>query len=119
MPTVQTMVANKVTKNLNERYGTDINIERLGLDWKGNVDIRGVYIADHHKDTLIYSEKVNTNILNFGALFNGNLHFGHLELKNTKLYIKTYLGEVSDNLSIFAAKIQARNTRRIFRTLFA
>lgn len=106
LPTVQTMVANKVTKNLNERYGTDINIERLGLDWKGNVDIRGVYIADHHKDTLIYSEKVNTNILNFGALFNGNLHFGHLELKNTKLYIKTYLGEVSDNLSIFAAKFK-------------
>ena len=32
----------------------DINISRLGLNWKGELDIRDVYIEDHHSDTLIY-----------------------------------------------------------------
>src|SRR5690554_5555233 len=102
IPAVQTKIANIVTKKLNQSYGTDINIERLGLDWNGNLDIRGVYIADHHQDTLIYSEQITTSIQNFKALTQGNLVFGKLNLKNTKLYIKTYRSETTDNLSLFA-----------------
>ena len=37
-----------------------VQIDRLGLNWKGEVDIRGVYIEDHHGDTLIYSEEIQT-----------------------------------------------------------
>lgn len=106
IPAVQTKIANIVTKKLNQNYGTDINIERLGLDWKGNLDIRGVYIADHHQDTLIYSDQITTSIQNFKALTQGNLDFGKLYLKNTKLYIKTYRSETTDNLSLFAEKFK-------------
>ncbi|MGK0175407.1 MAG: hypothetical protein ACI9AT_001794, partial [Ulvibacter sp.] len=70
MPSVQTKIAKKVTMYLNESYGTEINIERLGLNWKGQVDIREVYIADHHKDTLIYAQEVQTDVLNFRNILN-------------------------------------------------
>ncbi|WGF91963.1 translocation/assembly module TamB domain-containing protein [Aequorivita marisscotiae] len=104
IPAVQTKVAKKVTDNLNQTYGTDIHIERLGLNWKGEVDIREVFIADHHNDTLIYSKEVQTNIVNFQNLINGDLGFGDIALNHAKLYVKTYKNEETDNLSIFADK---------------
>lgn len=104
IPSVQTWVAKKVTTNLNETYGTDINIKRLGLNWKGEVDIREVFIADHHQDTLIYSKEVQTNIISFQNLIRGKLGFGKIALQKAKLYVKTYKGEETDNLSIFAKK---------------
>src|SRR5690606_19895983 len=94
----------KVTTNLNETYGTDIQIERLGLNWKGEVDIREVLIEDHHADTLIYSKELQTNILNFQNLIKGDLGFGSITLDRAKLYVKTYKDEETDNLSIFAKK---------------
>lgn len=104
IPLVQTWAAKKATTELNETYGTDINIKRLGLNWKGEVDIREVYIADHHKDTLIYSRELQTNILSFNQLIQGKLGFGKIKLDNAKLYVKTYKDEETDNLSIFAEK---------------
>nr|WP_262913910.1 translocation/assembly module TamB [Aequorivita vitellina] len=104
IPAVQTKVAKKVTDDLNETYGTNININRLGLNWKGEVDIREVYIADHHNDTLIYSKEVQTNIISLQNLINGDLGFGDIVLNNAKLYVKTYKDEETDNLSIFAEK---------------
>lgn len=104
IPAVQTWAAKKVTTNLNETYGTDIQIKRLGLNWKGEVDIREVFIADHHKDTLIYSKEVQTNIISFQNLIKGDLGFGNIALDYAKLYIKTYKDEETDNLSIFAKK---------------
>lgn len=106
IPSVQTWAAKKVTTELNETYGTDINIKRLGLNWKGEVDIREVFIADHHKDTLIYSQELQTNIVNFGQLIQGKLGFGKIVMDHAKLYVKTYKDEATDNLSIFAQKFE-------------
>ncbi len=104
IPSVQTYVAKEVTKNLNETYGTNITVDRLGLNWKGEVDIREVYIEDHRNDTLIYADVVQTNILNFQNLLKGDLGFGDLHFGNAKLYVITYEGEETDNLSLFAEK---------------
>ncbi len=95
---------------MNETYGTDIQIERMGLNWKGEVDIRNVFIKDHHQDTLIYSEFLNTNILSIKKLIDGNLDFGFVEMENTKLLVKTYQGEVDDNLYIFTEKFNNGDT---------
>ena len=104
IPKVQTYIAKKVTTNLNETYGTDINIHRIGLNWKAEVDIREVYIADHHKDTLIYVKQLQTNILSIRNLINGDLDFGEISLYNAKLYVKTYKDEPDDNLYVFSEK---------------
>ena len=104
VPSVQTWAAQKVTDNLNETYGTDIHIKRIGLNWKAEVDIRDIFIADHHKDTLIFSHELQTNILSFRKLINGDLGFGDIALNRAKLYVKTYKGEDTDNLSIFTQK---------------
>lgn len=112
-------MANKVTTNLNETYGTDINIERLGLNWKGEVDIRGVYIADHHHDTLIYTKELQTNILSLQNLIKGNLGFGDITLNHALLQVKTYKGEENDNLSIFSQKFNTGKKSKSPFLLFA
>ncbi|WP_229792596.1 translocation/assembly module TamB domain-containing protein [Ulvibacter litoralis] len=104
IPSVQTKVALRVTDYLNESYGTDINIHRLGLNWKGEVDIREVYIADHHQDTLIFAEQVQTNILNFKNLLTSELDFGSTILSNATLNFVHYKDEPSDNLTLFSEK---------------
>jgi hypothetical protein len=107
LPAVQTYIAKKVTTKLNENFGTSINISRLGLNWKGEVDIREVYIEDHHSDTLIYVKTLKTNLLSVKNILEGNLYFGFIELNKAKFYIKTYKGEKSDNVSIFANKFNS------------
>ncbi|WP_415374628.1 translocation/assembly module TamB domain-containing protein [Patiriisocius sp. Uisw_017] len=104
MPSVQAIVAKHVTDSLNETYGVDISIDRLGLNWRGDLDVRGVYIADHHRDTLIYAEEVQTNITSIGKLIKGDLGFGYIDLTKAKFYVKNYKNEESDNLTIFADK---------------
>lgn len=103
-PSVQTYVAKKVTENINERYDTDINVERLGINRKGEVTLKGVFIADHHKDTLIFAREVNTTILSLRNLLKTNLNFGDLSLDDAVLNVKTYKGEEMDNLSVFTQK---------------
>jgi len=110
-PSIQTRVAQQVTKNINKTYDTDINIEKLGLNWKGEVTLKNVFIADHHQDTLIYSKDVTTTILNFRNLINTNLNFGGLNLNDVRLYINTYEGESTDNLSIFSKKFAPETPR--------
>jgi len=104
IPAVQTNVAQRVTKNLNETYGTHIHIKRLGLNWRGEVDIRDVYIEDHHNDTLIYASELQTNIINFQNLIQGDLGFGTIKLSDAKLNVTTYEGEETDNLYLFSQK---------------
>lgn len=104
IPSVQTYIAKKVTTNLNETYCTDINIHRIGLNLKAEVDIRDVYIADHHKDTLIYVNQLQTNILSIRNLIDGDLNFGKISLNNARLYVKKYKDEPDDNLFVFSEK---------------
>jgi hypothetical protein len=113
IPAVQTSIAKKVTTYLNESYGTDINIARIGLNWKAEVDIRGVYIADHHKDTLIFAKQLQTNILSVKKLIDGDLDFGHVNLSDAIFYIKVYKDEVDDNLFVFTEKFDTGITTEV------
>ncbi|MBT3588293.1 MAG: hypothetical protein HN507_06535, partial [Flavobacteriaceae bacterium] len=107
LPVVQTYIAKKVTTKLNKNFDTSINISRLGLNWKGEIDIKDVYIEDHHSDTLIYVKTLNTDLLSLKNLVEGDLYFGFIELNKAKFYIKTYKDEKSDNVSIFANKFNS------------
>lgn len=106
IPAVQTWVAAKASKDLKENLGVDIQINRLGLNWRGEVDIRDLYIADHHNDTLIYGKELKTNVRGLRNILNGSLQLRFIDLEGAKFYLKTYKGEDSDNLSVFIAKLE-------------
>ncbi|MDG1730067.1 MAG: translocation/assembly module TamB domain-containing protein [Algibacter sp.] len=111
IPFVQTTVGKRVTKMLNDDFKTNINIDRVSLQFNGDVEIKNIYIEDYKKDTLISIAELNTSILNFGNLFQGKLVFGDIDIENLLFHIKTYEGATDTNLDIFVDRFEDDNPR--------
>ncbi len=109
IPAVQTSLGNYVTKRLNEDFGTNINIGRVGLQFNGDVELKEIYIEDYRKDTLIAIQELNTSILNFKNLSDGKLNFGDIDIMDLIFNVKTYEGETDTNLDIFVARFDEDN----------
>jgi len=103
-PFVQTKLGNYATNFLQEEFDVSIRIQKVDLSLFGNVKFKKVFIQDHHLDTLILAENINSSLLSFVNIANNKLEFNHIELNEFALYIKTYQGEDDDGLSIFIDK---------------
>ncbi|OIQ28600.1 MAG: N-acetyl-gamma-glutamyl-phosphate reductase [Bacteroidetes bacterium MedPE-SWsnd-G2] len=103
IPAVQTGLGKYATDRLNKDFNTNININKLGLQLNGDVKVEQIYIEDHHQDTLIAIEKLNTSILNFKKLFESRLTFGDINIDGLVFNVKTYEGEQDANLDVFVA----------------
>ncbi|MFT4610806.1 MAG: hypothetical protein ACJA1H_000759 [Glaciecola sp.] len=118
IPTVQTGLGKYVTKRINDDYGTNINIGKVGLQFNGDVELKEVYIEDYKKDTLIAVGEINTSILNYRNVINGTLNFGDIDVMNLTFNVKTYKDETDTNLDIFVAKFDEDNPRPKKSTFF-
>lgn len=103
LPVVQTKIAHYATERINKDYGTNINIDKIAITVFGGVKIKNLLILDHHNDTLIYSKRIKTSILDVNKLINGKLLFGDLRFDTFYLQIKTYKKEKETNLDLFIA----------------
>ncbi|WP_291104285.1 MULTISPECIES: translocation/assembly module TamB domain-containing protein [unclassified Flavobacterium] len=88
---------------LNKDYKTDIKVDQVAISVFGGVKLKNVMIKDHHKDTLIFSKIIKTNVLSFKKLYNGDLLFGDIRLDGLVFNMKTYKGEKDSNLDKFIA----------------
>ncbi|HEU4495974.1 MAG TPA: translocation/assembly module TamB, partial [Flavobacterium sp.] len=101
MPFVQTKIAHYATGRINEKYGTDIQVDKVAISIFGTVKLKGILIKDHHKDTLVAAKSIKTNILSFKKLKSGDLDFGDLYADKLYFNLKTYKSEKSSNINIF------------------
>ncbi len=104
IPSVQSNLAKRITKSVNDKYGTSIYVDKLGLKWNGDLNLKGVFIKDHHQDTLIYAQSIATSVLSFNKILEENFDLGTITLTKGKFFLKKYQGEISDNISIFSKK---------------
>ncbi len=111
IPPVQTFLGKKVTKRINDDFGTHIYIDKIGLQFNGDVEIKGIYIQDYKQDTLIGAKELNTSILNFRNFYNNKLTFGDIDVQELTFNIRTYLGENRTNLDVFVARFEEDNPR--------
>ncbi len=86
---------------LRKDYKADIHVERVTISIFGGVKLREVMIKDHHKDTLIYSKIIKTNVLSFKKIYEGDLLFGEIRLDGLVFNLKTYKGEKDTNIDEF------------------
>lgn len=108
IPSVQTYIAKKATTSLNKTYGTSINVAKVHIKYNGQVALKEVYIADHHQDTLLFSQLAETSLLSISRLlFSNTMNLGAVDLDRTKFYITKYKGEENDNLYIFSHKFKS------------
>ena len=106
IPAVQTRLAKYATESLNKEFGTNISIDRVSLSlFNLNTGLKGIYVEDYKKDTLVYIHKLTTSILNLRNMSNGKMEFGDIEVDGLFFNLKTYAGETDTNLDVFVAKL--------------
>jgi hypothetical protein len=101
LPVVQTSIAKYVMTSINDDFGTDISIDEVAISPFGGVKFKNVLIRDHHQDTLIYSNRIKTSILEGKKLLDGDLIFSELHLDGVLFHLKTYKKEKLTNLDVF------------------
>ena len=112
IPAVQTKLGNYATRKINEEFKTNINIDKVSLQFNGDVELKNIYIEDYRKDTLINIAELNTSILNFKNLYKSKLVFGDIDVMNLTFNIKTYKDTKETNLDVFVAKFEDDNPRK-------
>jgi len=111
IPAVQTSLGNYVTKRINSDFKTNINVDKVSLQFNGDVELKQIYIEDYRQDTLISIAELNTSILGVRNLINGQLVFGDIDIENLNFNIKTYKDETDTNLDVFVARFDSDNPR--------
>ena len=109
LPSVQTKIAQYYTEKINKQYKTNITVEQVAITVFGSVKLKKVLIKDHHNDTLIFSNKITTSVLDSKKLLDGNLLFGTMRVDGLLLNIKTYKNEKNNNLNKFVAAFDTKN----------
>ncbi len=98
---VQTKLASYVVDLLNKDFKVNIKVDKAKITLFGSVKLQEVLIRDHHKDTLIYTKHLATNILDFKKLIDGDLIFGDVRLQKVFFNLKTYKNESLTNIDVF------------------
>lgn len=62
---VQNFLVRKITNSLSERLHTEVSIKHVDFTLFNKFTLEGTYIADQHRDTLLYAEKLTLNVSNF------------------------------------------------------
>jgi hypothetical protein len=110
IPYVQTQLGKKVTNALNKEYKTNITVGKVGVNFFGDVALKEIFIEDHHKDTLAYIGTLNTSILDFKELSEGDLFFDDIEIDELDFIIRTYKGETDTSLDVFIASFDNKDS---------
>ncbi|WP_299159873.1 translocation/assembly module TamB [uncultured Tenacibaculum sp.] len=101
LPVVQSNLAKQATNWLNKEYNTNIVVKKVDLSWLGSVQLKGIEIRDHHKDTLIFVQNLSTSLLNAKRILENSVNLGEASLSGAYFNMRTYKGEKNDNMSIF------------------
>jgi hypothetical protein len=102
LPYTQTKLGIYTTNWLNKTYGCDINVERVDISVFGGVKLKKVLIKDHHKDTLIYANRIKTNILDIKKWVDVDLIFGDVRIDGLYFNLKQYKAEKENNIVYFS-----------------
>lgn len=105
MPFFQSFLGKIATSKLNQALGTQISVEKVHISVFGDVDLKGLYVQDHHKDTLLYVNNVRTSLLNVKQITDSKIFLSKAQLHAFNLKIKKYKGESQTSLDVFVSKV--------------
>lgn len=104
---MQTKLGVYATNKINEDFGTNLSIGKVNLSFLGSIALKEVQIKDHHKDTLIFVKKISTSLLSVKKVFNNKLLFNAITIEDAFYFMRTYKGEITNNMSVFTASFRS------------
>ncbi len=102
---VQTLLAQKITHFLEEKYGFVSQIDRVKIRANGDLELENLLIKDHKKDTLISVKHISGSLYDISQLQNSNANFKSLNADGAFFHIKTHSKDSINNLSTFINKV--------------
>lgn len=109
IPSVQNNLAQRATKYINNRYNTQIIIDKIDISNLRDVKLIGVMIKDHHDYPFIKASKIKTSILNVKKIIDNKLELGEIDITKLDFVLKTYKGEKDQNITVFSDKFNTED----------
>lgn len=95
IPSVQNFVVHKAADFASRKLETRVSIDRVDIGLLGKVRVKGFYVEDYQKDTLLYVGSLDAFVTGLG-LFGGSLAFNRGDIVDAKLYLReTPSGEMN------------------------
>ena len=101
IPAVQNYVASKATTWLSEKLETKVELKEVSIDVLDHLILKGLYIEDKNRDTLIYAGKLEVNIGTINP-FAPSIRLKNISLSETTINIKRTLPDSISNYSFIA-----------------
>ena len=87
IPAVQNFVVHKAAEIVSRKLETTVSIDRVDIGIFSKIKVKGFYVEDYGRDTLLYVGKLDAYVTGFG-IFGGGLAFSRGEIADAKLYLR-------------------------------
>lgn len=118
IPSVQSSTARWLAQNFSEDNNVHVQVQKLEVDWDGNVILTDLLALGESNDTIIHIGTLETSILGFGQLASGNVNLGVTEIDDFTLNIIREKGQKKDNLARFLDKLSKPKTNEPAKSTF-
>lgn len=89
IPSFQTSLTQKVTDELKSRFGVDISVGYVGINFKGNIVMEDLYLPDCNKDTLAYIQRLEAGFNPATVWSDSKLTLSKVALDSFKIYVSS------------------------------
>ena len=89
IPSFQTSLTQKVTDELKSRFGVDISVGYVGINFKGNIVMEDLYLPDCNKDTLAYIQRLEAGFNPVTVWCDSKLTLSKVALDSFKIYVSS------------------------------
>lgn len=87
IPAVQNYVVQKAVRMASKKLETTVSIDRVDIGLFSRVKIKGFYVEDYQRDTLLYVGRLDAFVTGLG-IFGGGLSLSRGEIADAKLYLR-------------------------------
>lgn len=112
IPAVQTRIAEYAVTELNKTFGTQIFIDRVNIDFFGDINLYDVSTKDNRHLEFVQIERLEARLSLIGFIRNpNNLTIKKLKLYNPKVQVITYKGDSESNFIDLINKFQNQEAK--------
>ncbi|MDE6569265.1 MAG: hypothetical protein K2K43_01400, partial [Alistipes sp.] len=117
IPAVQNFVVQRVVRVVSDKLQTTVAVDRIAIVFPGKVRVRGFYVEDYQRDTLLYAGRVDAFVTRAGGK---GVRLSYGELDDVKLFLReTPEGEMNIKQVVSRLSNPDKKNKKPFRLTIA
>lgn len=111
LPATQTYLGQRLTKNLDNRFGTTLTVDHIRISPFGDVTLKNIVAIDHKNATMIRVGFARMNAVRLWAVLQGDNNLGSVFLQDVGCNIITYMGDENSNIDLFFDRFNSKKPK--------